>query len=131
EPEPEPEPEPLRVEMLESALSTPGEKSGNGHQDPDGLRNLEPYSADTAPTSPVKKGPDPLAAGLGTDFYNFELPSFETDFKFDFGNSLELGKTQSGAPAGQDHCQRCGASVQTDFAFCLSCGLSFDSVAND
>lgn len=131
ETEPEAEPEPLKVEMLESALSSPGEKSGNGHQDAAGLRDLEPYPADAAPASPVKKAPDPLAAGLGSDFYNFELPSFETDFKFDFGNSFDLGKIQTGAPAGRDHCQRCGASVQTDFSFCLSCGLSFDSAAND
>lgn len=65
--------------------------------------------------------------------FEFSLPNFESSFSFDFSNALADGtekdttyEANAGAKSSK-HCQRCGSDRQSDFSFCLKCGISFST----
>lgn len=63
--------------------------------------------------------------------FEFSLPTFESSFSFDFSNALADGTEKdksyeaNAASKSSKHCQRCGSDRQSDFSFCLKCGISF------
>lgn len=61
--------------------------------------------------------------------FEFSIPNFESSFSFDFSNALSdvaAEKDSAGtASKGSRHCQRCGSDRQSEFSFCLKCGISF------
>lgn len=59
--------------------------------------------------------------------FEFSIPNFESSFSFDFSNALSdvAEKDTANAAKGSKHCQRCGSDRQSDFSFCLKCGISF------
>jgi len=74
---------------------------------------------------------EPLAApSFDLSFPKFEAPTFNFDFKSSFAAeptsalfTTEKNESKSNTPA--ETCQRCGSAKQSDFSFCLSCGISF------
>ncbi|MDZ4834968.1 MAG: hypothetical protein SGJ27_14420 [Candidatus Melainabacteria bacterium] len=91
----------------------------------------------------VQKFFDKLGETVGTSYqqerlskpsFDISFPSFESpNFSFDFSSALNsdfssIAGTNQGEPdqpVDTDKCQRCGAIKQTDFSFCLGCGISF------
>lgn len=62
--------------------------------------------------------------------FEFSLPDFESSFSFDFSNALaDVAEkdTANTASKSSKHCQRCGSDRQSDFSFCLKCGISFSA----
>lgn len=63
--------------------------------------------------------------------FEFSIPNFESSFSFDFSNALSdvaaEKDTASTASKGSKHCQRCGSDRQSEFSFCLKCGISFST----
>lgn len=133
---------------LEVKLGSSGSNGYNGHN------GHEVYEdALRSPGAKSSSVPDlgSSSSDLSTAQYSFDLsvPSSETsetsetlktNFKFDFENPFETGKSfmtsidgslaskKSGKKDENEICcQRCGSSIQSDFSFCLACGISFDA----
>jgi hypothetical protein len=95
---------------------------------PEQVQNFMGKLGDTVGTTYQQ---EPVATpSFDLSFPQFEAPKFSFDFSsalenFSSGTTFAAEKKEGPSQSSQDECQRCGSAKQSDFAFCLGCGISF------
>ena len=136
EPVPEYKPTPAVASIFESRIETPAAppqpEPAAVLQTEERVQEFVSKLGDTVGTSYQQ---EPLTKpSFDLSFPAFEQPRFSFDFSsalssdpmsFSPDSSSTVPSTESKPNVNPQHCPRCGSAKQSDFSFCLRCGISF------